>query len=97
MRNFKPPSQENIHLTPKARGPNSNRPKTRQQKRKVETWGVVGYLCFNFLSPLFLPLAFVLSLLILFLDRREEKNMIFDELNALRSPKKFLPRILTNH
>jgi len=26
--------QKNIHLTPKARGPNSNRLKTRQQKRK---------------------------------------------------------------
>jgi len=34
MRILKPPSQKNTHLTPKARGPNSNRPKTRQQKRK---------------------------------------------------------------
>jgi len=34
MRNLKPPSQKNTHLTPKARGPDSNRPKTRQQKRK---------------------------------------------------------------
>jgi len=30
------------HLTPKTRGPNSNKPKTRQQKSKVEIWGVVG-------------------------------------------------------
>jgi len=29
-----PSSQKNTHLIPKARGPNSNRPKTRQQKRK---------------------------------------------------------------
>jgi len=34
MRNLKPPSQKYIHLTPKARGPGSNRPKTRQHKRK---------------------------------------------------------------
>jgi len=34
MRNLKPPSQKNTQLTPKARGSNSNRPKTRQQKRK---------------------------------------------------------------
>ena len=34
MKTSKPPSQKNTHLTPKARGPNSNRPKTRQQKRK---------------------------------------------------------------
>jgi len=33
-RNLKPPSQRNTHLTPKARGLDSNRPKTRQQKRK---------------------------------------------------------------
>jgi len=34
MRNRKPPSQKNTYLAPKARGPNSNRPKTGQQKRK---------------------------------------------------------------
>ena len=34
MRNRKPPSQKNTHLTQKTRGHNSNRPKTRQQKRK---------------------------------------------------------------
>jgi len=34
MWNLKPSSQKNTHLIPKARGPNSNRPKTRQQKRK---------------------------------------------------------------
>jgi len=33
MRNLKPPSQKNIHLTPKVRRPNFNRPKTRKQKR----------------------------------------------------------------
>jgi len=34
MRNLKPPSKKNTHLTPKVRELNSNRPKTRQQKRK---------------------------------------------------------------
>ena len=34
MRNLKPPSQKTTHLTPKARGPDSNRHKTREQKRK---------------------------------------------------------------
>ena len=34
MRNLKPLFPKNTHLTPKARGPNSNRPKTRQHKRK---------------------------------------------------------------
>ena len=29
--------KKNIHLTPKARGLNSNRPKTRQQKRKKKS------------------------------------------------------------
>jgi len=33
MRNLKPLSQKNTHLTPKAKEPNSNRPKTRQHKR----------------------------------------------------------------
>jgi len=37
MRNLKPPSQKNTHLTPKARWPNFNRPKTRQQKRKIKS------------------------------------------------------------
>jgi len=38
--NLKPPSQKNTHLTPKARGPNSNRSKIRQQKRKKKSnWG----------------------------------------------------------
>ena len=37
MRNLKPPSQKNTHLTPKVRGLNSNRPKTRQQKRKMKS------------------------------------------------------------
>jgi len=36
MKNLKPLSQKNTHLTSKAKGTNSNRPKTRQQKRKVE-------------------------------------------------------------
>ena len=39
-RNLKPSSQKNIHLTSKATRPNSNRPKTRQQKRKRKSnWG----------------------------------------------------------
>jgi len=37
MRNLKSPSQKNTHLTPKARGPDSNRPKARQQKRKKKS------------------------------------------------------------
>jgi len=37
MGNLKPPSLKNTHLTPKARGPNSNGPKTRQQKRKMKS------------------------------------------------------------
>jgi len=37
MNNLKPPSQKNTHLTPKERGVNSNRPKTRQQKRKKKS------------------------------------------------------------
>jgi len=37
IRNFKPPSQKNTHLTPKVRGLNSNRPKTRQQKGKMKS------------------------------------------------------------
>ena len=41
-KNLKPPSQKkNTLLTPKARGPNSYRSKTRQQKRKVETWSKI--------------------------------------------------------
>jgi len=34
MMNLKPSSQKNTPLTPKARGPNSNRHKTKQEKRK---------------------------------------------------------------
>ena len=37
IRNLKPPSQKNIYLTPKTRRPNSNRPITRQQKRKKKS------------------------------------------------------------
>jgi len=38
------------HLTPIARWSNSNRPKTRQHKRKVDTWGeyLVILLDYNF-------------------------------------------------
>ena len=43
----------NTHLTPKARRLNSNRPKTRQHKRKVETWGVVGYYLVVLLDNIF--------------------------------------------
>jgi len=37
MKNLKPPSQKNTHVTPKARRYNSNRPKTRQQKWKMKS------------------------------------------------------------
>jgi len=42
MRNLKPPSRKNICLTPKARGPNFTRLKTRQQKEKKKKKGNLG-------------------------------------------------------